>query len=174
MVLNRRRLENKFQQVFFVFWLTFFQAKFDICPGKICPGDICPYQEYLSCYWPDVDQTLKVGFWNLFLTDANHYGDICPVNICLGNICPYQEYLSCYWVNFDQTLKVGPKSLEPKNFCIQKFLVLKNKVPKNGWHLLKDGSKILPLKIGQNWVSNSWDIPNMDKCCLDKCHCESP
>ena len=33
----------------------------DICTGKICPGDICPYKEYLSCYWPHFDQTLKVG-----------------------------------------------------------------------------------------------------------------
>ena len=29
----------------------------DICPGNICPGDICPYQEYLSSYWPDLDET---------------------------------------------------------------------------------------------------------------------
>ena len=79
----------------------------DICLCNICPGNICPYQEYLSCYWPDVNQTLKVGFWNLFLTDANHYGDICPINICLGNICPYQEYLSCYWPVFDHTLKIA-------------------------------------------------------------------
>ena len=35
----------------------------DICPGNICPGDICPYQQYLSCYWPDLDQTLNKGFW---------------------------------------------------------------------------------------------------------------
>ena len=27
----------------------------DICAGNICPGDICPYDEYLSCYWPDID-----------------------------------------------------------------------------------------------------------------------
>ena len=27
----------------------------------------------------------------------------------------------------------------------------------------------LPLKFGQNRVSNSWDIPDMDKCQLDKC-----
>ena len=33
----------------------------DICPGNICLGDICPYQEYLNCYWPDFDETLKVG-----------------------------------------------------------------------------------------------------------------
>ena len=43
---------------------------------------------------------------------------------------------------------------------------------------LKDGPRILPLKFGQNWVSNSWDIPDMDKCCQDnccedKCYCDS-
>ena len=35
----------------------------DICPVNICPGDICPYQAYLSCYWPDADDTLQVGSW---------------------------------------------------------------------------------------------------------------
>ena len=38
----------------------------DICPDNICPGNICPYQEYLSCCWPDFDQTLKVGSWDHF------------------------------------------------------------------------------------------------------------
>ena len=34
----------------------------DICPVNIiCHGNICPYQQYLSCYWPDFDQTLTVG-----------------------------------------------------------------------------------------------------------------
>ena len=37
----------------------------DICPCNICPGDICPYWQYLSCYWPDFDQILKVGSWDL-------------------------------------------------------------------------------------------------------------
>ena len=35
----------------------------DICPHNICPCDICPYQEYLSCYWPDFDETLQVDSW---------------------------------------------------------------------------------------------------------------
>ena len=35
----------------------------DIFPNNICPGDICPYQEYLSCYWLDLDQTLNKGSW---------------------------------------------------------------------------------------------------------------
>ena len=35
----------------------------DICLGNICPGYICPYQQYLSGYWPDMDQTSNKGSW---------------------------------------------------------------------------------------------------------------
>ena len=35
----------------------------EIWPGNIRPGDICPYQKYLSCYWPNFDETLKVTSW---------------------------------------------------------------------------------------------------------------
>ena len=35
----------------------------DICPGNICPDKIGPCQDYLSCYWPDFDKTLKVASW---------------------------------------------------------------------------------------------------------------
>ena len=48
------------------------------------------------------------------------------------------------------------------------------------WELesVKDGPRNLLLKFGQNLVSNSWDIPDMekccqDKCCRDKCYCDS-
>ena len=34
----------------------------DICPVNICPGDICPYQEYISYYCLNSDQTLKVDY----------------------------------------------------------------------------------------------------------------
>ena len=40
----------------------------DICPVNICPGDICPYQEYLSCYRLNFDQTLKVDSKKKLLT----------------------------------------------------------------------------------------------------------
>ena len=33
---------------------------------------------------------------------------------------------------------------------------------------VQDGPRNLLLKFGQNRVSNSWYIPDMDKCCLDK------
>ena len=35
-----------------------------VCPGNICPCNICPYQDYISCYWLDFDQTLNVGSWD--------------------------------------------------------------------------------------------------------------
>ena len=40
------------------FMVTFVQAS-----GIICSHNIFPYQEYLSCYWPDYDEILKVGSW---------------------------------------------------------------------------------------------------------------
>ena len=43
---------------------TYSNCHGDICPGNICHGDICPCQEYLSCYWSDFDQTLKVDSWD--------------------------------------------------------------------------------------------------------------
>ena len=93
----------------------------DICPGNICPGDICTYQEYLSCYWRDVDRTLNVG---LFLTEANHNDDICPGNVCPGNIYTNQQFLSCFWSHFDQTFKT--QYFGVLNFCQEIFCWNKN------------------------------------------------
>ena len=36
-------------------------------------------------------------------------------------------------------------------------------------HYIITTFNIATLKFGQNWLSNSWDIPDMDKCCQDKC-----
>ena len=87
----------------------------DICPCNICSCDICPYQEYISCYWFDFHQTLKVGTWNhLWQTPAvMETGNMCP-----GDICPYCEYLSCY----------RPKLFEPDFFAGlgSKFCLVKN------------------------------------------------
>ena len=38
--------------------------------SDICPGNICPYQEYLSCYVPNFDQT----FWNQVFVDPQFFG----------------------------------------------------------------------------------------------------
>ena len=97
----------------------------NICPGNICSGDICPYQEYLSCYLPNL------RFLGPSLTDTNCHGDICPGTVCQGklcpgNICPYQEYLSYYRPNFDQTFCTHffgcLKFFGPKVWLIQTFL----------------------------------------------------
>merc|ERR1712013_805318 len=44
-------------------YTTDYNCHRDSCPDNICPGDICPYQQYLSYYWPDLDQTLNKGSW---------------------------------------------------------------------------------------------------------------
>ena len=79
-------------------FLTAVNCSGDICPFNICYGHTCTYQEYLSCYWPDVIQTLEVGSWPS-LADANRFGDICPVNICP------QLLLTQFWPDFKGRLK---------------------------------------------------------------------
>ena len=59
-------------------------------------------QQYLSCYQPDFDETLKVGSWERLEQII-----IVTVTSVQSKCCPYQEYLSCYWPNFDKTLKVS-------------------------------------------------------------------
>ena len=57
------RFGSNFRQRVLGTYTTDYNFHHDICPGKICPGDICPYQQYLSCYWPNLDQTLNNGSW---------------------------------------------------------------------------------------------------------------
>ena len=74
-------------------------------------------QQYLSCYWPDLDQTLNKGFWQYILQiNYNCYHDICPGSICPGDICHYQENLICLWTNFDQTLQKKSKTFQAEHF----------------------------------------------------------
>ena len=87
-------------------WLTIYRPNFksrfdwpsrtdsnnqgDIYLGKICPGGICPYLEYLSCYWLDFDQTLKLGSRDLFwqtavkVTMIIFHSDFCLPQYFLG------------------------------------------------------------------------------------------
>ena len=116
--------------------LTNANCNTDICPGKICSCNICPYPEYLSCYWPEFDQTLKVGSWDLFEhiptvimifvhistiswisqlllilfwpnIKGRFLGPFWTYSNCNNDICPYQQYLNCYWADFDPILNVG-------------------------------------------------------------------
>ena len=65
------------------------------------------------------------------------------------------------------------KILSPKKFGSNKILIKKN-FDKKKLRPAKNESK----KFGQNWISNSLDITDMDKCwqykcCLDRCQHES-
>ena len=54
---------SNFKQRVLGTYTTDYNCHHDICPDNICPGDISPYQQYLSCYWPDLDQTFNKGSW---------------------------------------------------------------------------------------------------------------
>ena len=62
-LLLNRFLQN-FKRRFLELCWTNSMCQSDICPGNICPCNICPYQDYISCYWLDCDQTSKVGYWD--------------------------------------------------------------------------------------------------------------
>ena len=54
---------SNFKQRVLGTYTTDYNCHHDICPDNICPGDISPYRQYLSCYWPDLDQALNKGSW---------------------------------------------------------------------------------------------------------------
>ena len=74
--------------------------------------------------------------------------------------------------------KLGPKSLVKIRSVTAKSLLIMTNVTLRVV-ICKDGRRNLHLKFGLNRVSNSWDIPDMDKCqqyilcCLDKWHLDS-
>ena len=57
------RFGSNFKQKVLGTYTTDYNCHHDICQCNICPVDLCPYQQYLRCYWPDLDQTLNKGSW---------------------------------------------------------------------------------------------------------------
>ena len=62
-----------------------------------------------------------------------------------------------FWIknSFDSKIEFGSK-----NVGVQNVWVKQDFGPKN-----KDTQNIGSKKFGQDWLSNTWDIPNMDECC---------
>ena len=74
-----------------------------ICPRNICPRDICPYQEYLSCNWPDFDETLEVASWEhleQILTVTVTFVQSTFVQVTFGHIRNIQLLLTWFWWKF--------------------------------------------------------------------------
>merc|ERR1711954_279510 len=91
------RFGSNFKQWVLGTYTTDYNCHHDICTGNICPGDICPYQQYLSCYWPDLDHTLNKGSWEYIQQD------IVPVHAILDEIttwCSLCSLSNC--PNFNQ------------------------------------------------------------------------
>ena len=79
-------------------YLTDADYQVDICPCNICQGDICPYQEYLSCYSPDFDETLNVGSWEHLEQILNPILNPIMNPILNPNIEP--QYWTQYWTQY--------------------------------------------------------------------------
>ena len=105
-------------------FLTYSNCHYDIFSGNICPCDICPYQEYLSCHWPDFDQTLKVGPWD-------HLKHIPTVTVK-------------FMKNFIE--KNVPKKILLQKFLPKKFFVVKSFLTKKDF----SQKEIFPKKIFAN------------------------
>ena len=103
----------------------------NICHSNICPGNICPYKEYISCHWPDFNQTLKVSSWN-------HLSQMLIVTVTfvratfllatfvhIRNISAVTEHILTkpFGPNFLHALiSLDPKFCWPTNFWSQNFL----------------------------------------------------
>ena len=111
-------------------FLTYSNCPYDIFSGNICPSDICPYQEYLSCHWPDFDQTLKVGPWD-------HLKHIPTVTVK-------------FMKNFIKK-KFAKKFLPKKIFVIKSFLTKLDFFQKEFCP-----QKILPTKNNFRWKKIHW------------------
>ena len=111
----------------------------DICPFNNCPCDTCLHQEYLSCHWPDLHQTLKVGPWNN-LEDIPFMTVKFAKNFAKKKIAKKMFTKKKFWqkVVFWQNYILRKKKfwqkvffgqnyiLRKKKFCPQKILPTKN------------------------------------------------
>ena len=63
-------------------------------------------QQYLSCYWPDFDETLKVGSWEHLEQTLTVTVTFVPATFVLGTFVHIRNISAVNWPNFDETLKV--------------------------------------------------------------------
>ena len=88
----------------------------DIFPGNIFPGIICPFPEYLSCCWPNNEQTFWTQLWglndNIFCSKFFWHNFFWPQNV------------------FEQKNTLNPNFFEPHIFDWTFFLTQHFLVPK--------------------------------------------
>ena len=127
-------------------FLTYSNCHYDIFSGNICPCDICPYQEYLSCHWPDVDQTLKVGPWDhlkhiptvtvTFMKNfikKNLPRKISSKKFATKNIAKkiFAEKNFCHKIFFDKIRFFSKRNFAPQKIFQQKIIFAEKKFTEN-------------------------------------------
>ena len=110
----------------------------DIYPGNICPGTNRPYQQYLSCYWADFDQSFWIQFLEALIFIDHNFLDQTSLD---PNIFVYLKFF------FDLN-SLGPD-----------FFNLKSVVPIKFWTYIFFGSNFFELIFLTQILctSNFWD-----------------
>ena len=129
------------------------------------------------CWWLQCQHSCQYFVWTLILFLISFSVTSFSISIFLFN--NFILYYFCCCVDYCNVntraniLFVGWGVVGRGSFTI----TLPGKMSLDSLHLL-DGPRNLHLKFGQNRISNSWDISEMNKChqdkfCLGKCHCYS-
>ena len=80
-----------------------------MCKSDICPQNICPYQQYLSCHWPNFDQTFLTQYFSRPYFDPKKCGS------------------QFHWTKILMDLDFEPKGFwTPNSFLSQKFVRTQN------------------------------------------------
>ena len=122
---------SNFKQRVLGTYTTDYNYHHDMCPGNICPGDICPYQQYLICYWLDLDQTLNKGSWEHIQQITTVTTTFVQATFVLGT--------------FVHISNISISKLNTFDFSLVIFLF-------SGW-----GLRVTYNKLGLNWAKLSWE-----------------
>ena len=110
----------------------------------------------------------EIVFWSKFVLPQNSSSKKCfrPKKFLVRNFFGL--------INFGSKMFVFQRNFASTKFWVHKNSISKNILVHKIWVQKCKSLKIIgSKKFGQNWVSNSWDIPYIDKCCLHICHCDS-
>ena len=138
----------------------------------------------LTVPWPYLDLSLTLPWLCLDLALMTFHWPCLDISLSCPDLTltlpwPFHDLaLNLPWTCLDFALmvKIGLVTAEIlmiRTNVARKYVAWSNVILTVGIYL-RWYKELKPLKFGQNWISNSWNIPDMDKshldkCCLDKC-----
>ena len=141
-------------------------------PGQILPGQMSTWQL----------ESVQDGPWNLLSkfgqNQVSNSWDITDMDKCRQSKCCLDKCRHDNWNKFKMVPGIYFWSLVKIWSVTAEIFLTWTNVPMTNvawtnvpvtFKSVQDGPRNLTLKFCQNQVSNSWDIPDMDKCCQSKC-----